>query len=109
LSDERLEKLASLSTQPDTAHHASLCRGAALWLREQYDEALVELEQTLLSEPHSEAEDAYFWVGMTCASLGQDEEAKQALNHAVELGLPRVLLAPLKLLQEKQSTFLSSM
>ena len=102
---ERLEKLASLDTDPDTdtSYLASVCRGVALWLRERQEEALVELEQALLLKPDSQ--DAYFWVGMACTSLGRDEEAKQALDHALALGLPRVLLAPLKLLQEKRTAF----
>lgn len=102
---ERLEKLAFLDTDPDTdtAYLASVCRGVALWLRERYEEALIELEHALLLKPDSQ--DAYFWVGMTCASLGRDEEAKQALEHALALGLPRVLLAPLKLLQKQQPAF----
>lgn len=100
---ERLEKLTMLRVSPNAADLRYLCSGVALWLREQYQEAYTKLEQGLKVKPDSAS--SYFWMGMTCASLGKEEEARKAVEHALELGLPRVLLTPLKLLPEKQLAF----
>ena len=49
--------------------------------------------------------DAYFWQGMVCASLGQDEEAIVAIEKSLELGLPPVLLAPLRWFEQDKPEF----
>ena len=88
---ERLEQIASVDAQNAIAY---VCRGVALWLRGKLELSLIELEQAIAVEP--EGWDGYFWKGMTCASLGRDEEAIAAIEKALELELPPVLLAPLR-------------
>ena len=48
-----------------------------------YEEALPVLEQAIQMTP--EDWDAYFWKGMTCASMGQDEEAIVAIERSLTL------------------------
>lgn len=100
---ERLETLATFKVHDIQQHTPYLCRGIACWLRGHYEQGLVEFEQGLLLEPQDE--EFYFWVGMACASLGREQEAQDALKHALQLGLLPFLLAPLKLLQTQQPDF----
>jgi len=100
---ERLETLATFKVQGLQQHVPYLCRGMACWLRGQYEQGLVELEQGLLLEPQDE--ELYFWVGMACASLGREQEAQDALKHALHLGLLPFFLTPLRLLQTQQPDF----
>lgn len=41
------------------------------------------------------SEDAYFWKGMICAYLGRNSAAIEAIEKALEVELPPVLLRPL--------------
>ncbi len=79
---ERLETLAKLEPEHNIAHTS---RGVALWLRGDFAAAAKELEQAIALEP--DAEDAYFWAGMTYASQGHDEEALVALRQAQTMGV----------------------
>ncbi len=74
-----------------------------MWLRGYYDEALEELLQAIERAP--ERWDAYFWKGMACISLDRDEEAIAAIEKALELELPPVLLAPLRWFAEDRPDF----
>jgi len=100
---ERLETLASLATNDEEQYKPYVRHGIALWLRERFEDALAELEQALLLESNSG--EIYFWVGMVCASLGRNEEARLAIEHALKLKLPPVMLRPLYLLEQKQPEF----
>ncbi len=95
-----LEKIASVDPQDDVAY---VCRGVALWLRGNFEQSLIELEQAILLEPDGWGK--YFWVGMACASLGRDQEAIGALEHSLASGLPPVLLAPLRWLEQIRPEF----
>ncbi|MDQ2904531.1 MAG: tetratricopeptide repeat protein [Ktedonobacteraceae bacterium] len=95
-----LKDLAAFDPQVDAAY---LCRGIALWLQEEYEAALLELEQLSALEPLSK--EAYFWIGVVYASLGRDQEAIDALKHALELGLFPQLLTPLTWLKETRPDF----
>lgn len=98
---ERWEAIAAVDLQDSIAY---VCRGVALWLGGKFEEALIELEQAIvLADPNEW--DAYFWVGMTCASLKRDEEAMAALKHTLELGMPPILLAPLRWLEQDRPDF----
>lgn len=97
---ERLETVAA--TVPEN-YYAYVCRGVARWLRGQSEEALPELEQAIVIRP--QAEDAYFWKGMVCASLGRDKEAVAAIEKALELELLPVLLAPLRWFEQERPEF----
>ncbi len=97
---EKLEAIAAV----DPKHHiAYICRGVALWLRGDFERSLIEQEQAILLKPDDC--DAYFWAGMACASLGRDQEAMGALEHALASGLPPVLLAPLRWLEQDKPEF----
>src|SRR6266700_1612712 len=97
---EKLEAIAAV----DPKHHiAYICRGAALWLRGDFERSLIEQEQAILLKPDDC--DAYFWAGMACASLGRDQEAIGALEHSLASGLPPVLLAPLRWFEKDKPEF----
>jgi tetratricopeptide (TPR) repeat protein len=97
---ERLEKIANTNPENPVAF---VCRGVVKWLRRNFEEALQELEQAIQIAP---AEwDAYFWKGMTCVSLGRDEEATTAIEKALELELPPILLAPLRWFEQDKPDF----
>jgi tetratricopeptide (TPR) repeat protein len=98
----RLEALAAFDRQQPAA---ALCQGVALLLRERFEEALAAFEQALLQSPGMRA--ASFWKSMACALLGRDEEAAAALGQArtSDVLLPKVLLAPLRWLEQKNLHF----
>ncbi len=74
-----------------------------MWLQRNFEEALQELEQAIQMAP--EEWDAYFWKGMAYASLGRDEEATTAIEKALELDLPPILLTPLRLFEQDRPDF----
>ncbi len=97
---KQLETLAA-ADQPD--YLTLVCQGVTLWLQSNFDKALVTLGQAVLLEPHRW--DVHFWKGMTLASLEKDEEAIHGVKQALELGLPPVLLAPLKWFEQSRPAF----
>jgi tetratricopeptide (TPR) repeat protein len=99
---ERLEALAGIDRQQPAA---SVCRGVALLLRKHFEEALVVLDQVLLMDP--QRREASFWKSLVSALLERDEEARVALERALvaELPLARVLLTPLRWLEQKRPGF----
>jgi len=111
---ERLEVIAVLDPQYVTAH---VCQAVAWWLRGRLEEAMAELEQATLFDsepwipsfepwdPFFQPWDPFFWKGMSCASLGRDEEAMAAIEQSLELELPPVLLAPLRWLELERPDF----
>ena len=89
----------------DSSHYsAHVCQGIALLLRKNFGEALAELEQALLRK-NNDTWEAYFWKGMTYAFLGQDEEATAAIEKALELELPPILLTPLRWFEQERPDF----
>jgi len=100
---EVIERLEIIATTDPENPVAFICRGVARWLRRDFEEALQELEQAIQIAP--EEWDAYFWKGLTCASLGQDEEVTTAIEKALELGLPPILLTPLKRFEQDRPDF----
>ncbi len=97
---EWLETIAAIDPRLDSAYG---CRGTAKYLSKRFEEALAELEQAILLEP--ERWNAYFWKGMTYASLGSDEDAIAAIQKALELKLPPVLLIPLRWFEQDRPDF----
>jgi tetratricopeptide (TPR) repeat protein len=97
---ERLEGIATL----DPKHFwAPVCRGAALWLSNRFEDALAILEQAISLKP--EASDNYFWQGMTYASLVEYTTAMVAIEKALELELPPILLSPLHWFEQERPDF----
>jgi tetratricopeptide (TPR) repeat protein len=99
---EQLEMIAA--TDPE-AYVAYVCRGVAMWLRKHYEEALAELEQAIQVGLAKRRWDSYFWKGMVCASLGREEEAMEAIEKALELELPPILLTPLRWFEQDRPDF----
>jgi tetratricopeptide (TPR) repeat protein len=110
----RLEAITAIDPQYVTAH---VCQGVAWWLRGRLEEAMAELEQATLldpgpldrffetKDPFLQPWDPYFWKGMICVSLRRDEEAIAAIEKSLELGLPPVLLAPLRWFEPERPDF----
>jgi tetratricopeptide (TPR) repeat protein len=98
----RLEALAATSQDSSVA---SLCRGVAELLREQYAQAQAAFERTTRLEPGKG--DVQFWNGLACAFLGRYEEAAAALRQALtaESPMPAVLLTPLRWLEHPHPDF----
>jgi len=100
---EVIEQLEIIATTDPENPVASVCRGVAMWLRRDFEEALQELEQAIQIAP--EEWDPYFWKGMTYASLGGEEEAMSSIEKSLELELPPILLAPLKWFEQDKPDF----
>jgi tetratricopeptide (TPR) repeat protein len=101
---EQLDKLA----MADPHHYiAYVCRGLALGLRGNLKDGLAELEQALLLESPSEPWHVYFWKGMLCAYYykGRYQQAVEAIEKALEVELPPVLLTPLYWLEKDRADF----
>ena len=97
---EQLEQLAAI----DPAHGlAPLCRGVAQWVCGNFEQALVEIEQSLVMAPQEWS--SYFWKGMVLTSLGQDQDALAAVKKALEGGLPPILLTSWRWLKETRPAF----
>ncbi|HVB62335.1 MAG TPA: tetratricopeptide repeat protein, partial [Ktedonobacteraceae bacterium] len=79
------------------------CKGVACWIRGNYDEALAALQQSIAEKPNQE--DAHFWQGMAYASLGRDEEARAAIERALQTPFPPLLLAPLRWFEQDRPDF----
>jgi len=96
-----LEAIAQLDAQ----HYISyICKGIAVGLRERDLKAsLTVITQASVIEP--DEWDPYFWQGMACAYLGRTMEAERAINKAVAMGLPPVLLTPLYWLETNRPEF----
>ncbi|MDQ2886711.1 MAG: tetratricopeptide repeat protein [Chloroflexota bacterium] len=84
------------------SYFAYFCRSVALWLRGEGEQALIELQEAQKARPTMW--DAPFWLALIYGSEGRPE-AVQALEQALQLGIPSVLLAPLHWLEEDQPAF----
>jgi tetratricopeptide (TPR) repeat protein len=100
---EVIEQLEIIAATDPTYTFAFVCRGVAMWLRRDFEGALKELEQAIQMAP--EEWDAYFWKGLTYASLGHDEEALAAVERSLELELPPILLTPLRWFEQDRPDF----
>jgi tetratricopeptide (TPR) repeat protein len=100
---EVIEQLEMIATTDPAYPVASVCRGVAMWLRRDFEEALLVLEQAIQMAP--EEFDPYFWKGMTCAYMGHDEEAIAAIERSLELDLPPILLTPLRCFKQDRPDF----
>jgi tetratricopeptide (TPR) repeat protein len=82
---------------------AQVCHGAILCMRECFDQALAKLEKAISLDQKRWG--AYFWQGIACAYLSMDERAIVAIEKALELGLPPILLAPFRWLEQDRPDF----
>ena len=98
----RLEKIAATNHE----HYVALvCSGVASGLHNKLKEGLAELERAISLETGEW--DAYFWKGMVCAYLGRNSMAIEAINTALAVGLPPLLLTPLYWLENDRPNFFS--
>ena len=74
-----------------------------MWLQRSFDEALQELKQAIQMVP--ENWEPYFWKGMAYVSLGREEEAIVAVELSLELGLPPILITPLRWFEQEKPDF----
>ncbi len=100
---ETAERLAAIAAVDPEHPMAFLCRGVANYLNRRLTEATTEIEQSIAREPDSW--DGYFWAGLVAASCGKDQEAKTAIEKALTLKLPPLLLIPLRWLEQDQPAF----
>jgi tetratricopeptide (TPR) repeat protein len=102
---ERLEKIAAVDPLPANEYIAHMCRGVASGLRGKLREGLVELKQAISLNPQDW--DAHFWKGMLSTYFyeGRNQIAVEALEHALALGLPPVLLRPFHWLETEKPDF----
>ncbi len=103
LGPELAERLEMIATIRPEAYLAFVSRGVAMWVRKNFFEALQELEQVIQIIP--ENWDAYFWKGMTYASLGREEDAITAIERPLDLGMPPILLTPLRWFEQDRPEF----
>ncbi|HVB24757.1 MAG TPA: tetratricopeptide repeat protein [Ktedonobacteraceae bacterium] len=98
----QLESIAEINVE----HYvAFVCRGLALGLRGELLKGLSELEKAIPIEP--EEWDAYFWKGMLCAYYyrGRHQMVAEAIEKALEVELPPILLTPLYWLETDRPEF----
>ena len=100
----RLENLTEIEPKDSWENYwAQICNGAALWADKYLEQSRLVFEQAVTLKP--DKSDAYFWKGIDCASLGRDEEAMAAIEKALELELPPVLLTPLRWFEQDRPDF----
>lgn len=97
---KRLEAIAEKSGKHPQAYN---CKGVAAWIRGASENALQEFEQSIQIKPIQW--DAYFWKGVALASLGRDEEARAAIQAALDHSMPPILLSPLRWLEKDRPDF----
>jgi tetratricopeptide (TPR) repeat protein len=100
----RLEQIAEVDLQ---SYVSPVCRGVALGLRGQLKAGLAALEQAIPLDP--EEWDAYFWKGMLSVyyhhTKSQETITLAAIEQALQLNLPPVLLTPLYWLEQDRPAF----
>lgn len=69
----------------------------------RFEEALAILKQAITLNP--EISDNYFWQGMTYISLAKHSAAMTALEKALELEMPPILLSPLHWFEQEKPDF----
>ncbi|HLX57420.1 MAG TPA: hypothetical protein VKR83_10370 [Ktedonobacteraceae bacterium] len=109
ISEETAWHLEDIAKIEPKHYIAYTCRSVALGLRGNIKDGLEEIEKAIPLEP--EEWDAYFWKGMLCAYYyqGQSHEkertATEAIEKALEVGLPPILLTPLYWLEHDNHIF----
>jgi tetratricopeptide (TPR) repeat protein len=97
------------SSRPYIAH---VCRGVTFWLNNELERALAELRYAsslsyeqdwpFLAREYWQEWDAHFWLGMTYLALDQEEKARIAIEQALALQMPPILLKPLSWFEREQ-------
>ncbi len=101
--NEIIQRLEAMIGVDPHCYAAQVSRGAILWLQERFEQARIELEQAIPLE--QEPWEAYFWLGMVEVSLRRDDIAIDIVENALKIGLPPVLLTPLRWLEQERSDF----
>lgn len=99
---ERLEGIATINPQ----HYvADICAAVALGLRGKPSDGLSRLKQ--VHQEHPQDEDSYFWEGMLSAYYypNKPQIAMEAIEKALDLHMPPILLTPLYWLQKDNPQF----
>ena len=100
----RLERIAKIDPE---GYVARVCHSVALSLRGKLKEGLEEMEQAILLIP--DMWEAHFWKGILRAYYyrrqSHDKETMVAIEKALELAMPPVLLTPLYWLEQDHPDF----
>lgn len=91
---DHLIELAEL--YPENQKTIHFARGFAHWVKGSYSEALTEFELSLQLDTDPTQWDTHFWKGITLASLGRDQEAREAISTSLDQDIPIMLLSPLR-------------
>lgn len=103
IDPEIVERLGTIAITNQHHYISHVCRGVVQWQQRDYAKALIELNQAISLDPGEW--DAYFWRGMVCASLRQDNNAIVAIETSITLGVPPVLLTPIRWLKLDKPDF----
>jgi tetratricopeptide (TPR) repeat protein len=103
LSVAQAVELERISTLDPTHYTSHCCLAVLAYQHEDSQAALLHLEEAVTLA--SEQWDPHFWIGLVAAMTGETEVARQAIDHALELGLPPLLLAPLSWLKGARTDF----
>lgn len=103
-----LDEIQQLHSIAEGNHYiAYTSQGVLLWLQGKFREALTKLQYATTLHLHENwyryqweiywrEWDALFWLGMTYFMLNQEEEARVAIEQALALEMPPILLRPLR-------------
>ena len=104
---EQLEKMAAINLKPDDLNHylKDVCQGVILGLRGKPKQGLAIVGRA--KSLHGEPWNIYFWKGMICAYYyqGRYQLAREAIEKALDLKMPPLLLTPLYWLEEDRPDF----
>ncbi|HXX78076.1 MAG TPA: tetratricopeptide repeat protein, partial [Ktedonobacteraceae bacterium] len=98
-----IAQLNTIATAAPEYPVAFVCRAVSMWLQRNFAEALPVLEQAI--QMASDEWDAYFWKGMNCASIKQDEAAIASIEQSLTSGIPPILLTPLRWFEQDRPEF----
>jgi tetratricopeptide (TPR) repeat protein/anion-transporting ArsA/GET3 family ATPase len=103
-----IERLADVAAQEPQSFWASLCRCLELCLCSYFEAALALLDDTNRLKPedsYNYAWHIYFWQGMTYVALERYPEASTCIEKALTVGMPPLLLSPLRWFEEQRPEF----
>lgn len=109
IGSEEAERLLQIASLPPAEHHyvSFVCHAVVALQQGDVPTALTHLERA--STMFTDQWDTPFWTGMALAMQGKAEEAREAIDRAIYLGMPPVLLTPLYWLKEQQPKLFESL
>ncbi len=105
LSEDMALHLEQIATYDPSHYTSALCHAVILLTHADPRQALLFVERALLQPLQW---DPHFWVGMIYASLGFYQQAQHAIENALKLGLPLLMLMPLFWLETTHPDFFAN-